>query len=79
MKPRLGRRTKRVLLALTVATTAFALGQAAAAYGFAYIFAHTGGTYRVLFALGAAALATALVIDVSMARLFTRPRRAGSE
>jgi predicted MFS family arabinose efflux permease len=60
-------------------TTAFALGQAAAAYGFSYIFALTGGTYRVLFALGAAALATALAIDVSMARLSTRPRRAGSE
>jgi predicted MFS family arabinose efflux permease len=43
-------------------TTAFALGQSAAAYGFSYIFAHNGGTYRVLFALGAAALATALVI-----------------
>jgi predicted MFS family arabinose efflux permease len=60
-------------------TTAFALGQAAAAYGFSYIFALAGGTYRVLFALGAAALATALVIDVLMARLSTKPRRAGSE
>jgi predicted MFS family arabinose efflux permease len=49
-------------------TTAFALGQAAAAYGLSYIFAHTGGAYRVLFALGAAALATALVIDVATAR-----------
>ena len=48
-------------------------------YGFAYIFAHTGDAYRVLFTLGAAALATALVIDVSMARLSTKPRRAGSE
>jgi predicted MFS family arabinose efflux permease len=60
-------------------TTAFALGQAAAAYGFSYIFAYTGGTYRVLFALGAAALTTALLIDLSMARLPTRRRRAGSE
>jgi predicted MFS family arabinose efflux permease len=60
-------------------TTAFALGQAAAAYGFAYIFAHTGGAYRVLFTLGAAALATALVIDVSMAQFSTRLRRARSE
>jgi predicted MFS family arabinose efflux permease len=60
-------------------TTAFALGQAAAAYGFSYIFAHTGGTYRVLFALGAAALATAFVIDLSMALLPTRRRRAGCE
>jgi predicted MFS family arabinose efflux permease len=60
-------------------TTAFALGQAAAAYGFAYIFAHTGGAYRVLFTLGAAALATALVINVSMAQFSTRRRRAGFE
>ncbi len=60
-------------------TTAFALGQAAAAYGFSYIFAHTGGAYRVLFALGAAALATALVIDVATAPATTSaagsPRR----
>jgi hypothetical protein len=60
-------------------TTAFALGQAAAAYGFSCIFAHTGGTYRVLFALGAAALATAFVIDLSMGLLPTRRRRAGCE
>jgi predicted MFS family arabinose efflux permease len=56
-------------------TTAFALGQAVAAYCFSYIFAHTGGTYRMLFALGAAAL----VIDVSIARLSTRRRRAECE
>jgi predicted MFS family arabinose efflux permease len=49
-------------------TTAFALGQAAAAYGFSYIFAHTGDTYRVMFALGAAALASALDIDVLASR-----------
>ncbi len=60
-------------------TTAFALGQAVAAYCFSYIFAHTGGTYRMLFALGAAAIATALVIDVSIARLSTRRRRAECE
>jgi predicted MFS family arabinose efflux permease len=60
-------------------TTAFALGQAAAAYGFSYIFAHTGDTYRALFALGAAAIATALVIDLSIARLPTRRRRARCE
>jgi predicted MFS family arabinose efflux permease len=60
-------------------TTAFALGQATAAYGFSFIFAHTGGSYRVLFTLGAAALATSLLIDLSMARLPTRRRRAGCE
>jgi predicted MFS family arabinose efflux permease len=59
-------------------TTAFALGQAAAAYGFSYVFAYTGGNYRLLFALGAAALAAALVIDLSITRLLTRPRRAKS-
>ena len=58
-------------------TTAFALGQAAAGYAFSYIFAHAGGTYRPLFALGAAALGIALLIDLSMARLLTRRRRAG--
>jgi predicted MFS family arabinose efflux permease len=51
--------------AWALCTTAFALGQAAAAYGLSYIFAHTGGTYRVLFALGAAALASALAIDAA--------------
>ena len=45
-------------------TTAFALGQAAAAYGFSFAFAQTGGSYRVLFATGAAALASALIIDM---------------
>jgi predicted MFS family arabinose efflux permease len=60
-------------------TTAFALGQALAAYGFSFIFAHTGGAYRVLYALGAAALVAALVIDLSMARLPTRRRRATFE
>ena len=65
--------------AWVLCTTAFALGQAAAAYGFSYIFAHTGGNYRVLFALGGAAVATALVIDLSMTRLPTRRRRATFE
>jgi predicted MFS family arabinose efflux permease len=60
-------------------TTAFALGPAAAAYGFSFIFAHTGGNYPLLFALGAAALAAALLIDLSRARLPTRRRRAGRE
>ncbi|MHA1601068.1 MAG: YbfB/YjiJ family MFS transporter [Alphaproteobacteria bacterium] len=45
------------------ATTAFALGQAAAAYGFSYLFAHGGG-YTIFFALGAAALVLALAADI---------------
>lgn len=46
-------------------TTAFAIGQAAAAYGFSYLFAKTGGTYALLFALGAAALLVAFVLDLT--------------
>ena len=57
-------------------TTAFALGQAFAAYGFSYIFARTGGDYQLLYGIGAAALATALVIDVLTGRPSTKRRRA---
>jgi len=45
------------------ATTAFALGQAAAAYGYSYVFAQGGG-YALLFALGAGALVLAVVLDL---------------
>ncbi len=48
--------------AWSYATTAFALGQAAAAYGFSYLFERTG-SYVSLFELAGAALAIALVID----------------
>ncbi len=51
----------------SVATTAFALGQAGAAYGCAALFARTG-EYRLLFLLGGAALLLALVIDLVAAR-----------
>ena len=54
------------------ATAAFALGQAAAAYGFSFLFAQTGGGYAVLFALGAAALLLALAIDLAAAALGRR-------
>lgn len=47
------------------ATTAFSLGQAAAAYGFSYLFAHSSGGYTLLFMLGAAALIVALAIDLA--------------
>jgi len=46
-------------------TTAFAVGQAAAAYGFSYLFAQTGGAYALLFALAAAALLIAFVLDLA--------------
>ncbi len=45
------------------ATTAFALGQAGAAYGFSFLFA-TGSAYAVLFLLGAGAFVFALLIDL---------------
>jgi predicted MFS family arabinose efflux permease len=57
------------------ATTAFALGQAAAAYGFSFLFAQTGGGYAALFALGGAALMLALAID--LAATASGRRRAG--
>jgi len=49
------------------ATTSFALFQAAAAYGFSWIYAHTGGDYLVLFGLGGAAVVLALAIDLALA------------
>ena len=49
------------------ATTSFALFQAAAAYGFSWIFAQTGGDYLVLFGLGGAAAVLALAIDLVLA------------
>jgi predicted MFS family arabinose efflux permease len=60
-------------------TTAFALGQAAAAYGFSYIFARTGGDYQLLYGIGAAALAAALVIDTLTGLLSTKRRRVVCE
>jgi predicted MFS family arabinose efflux permease len=49
------------------ATTAFALGQAAGGYGLSFVYARTGD-YATLFALGAAAVALAFVIDVAAGR-----------
>jgi predicted MFS family arabinose efflux permease len=46
------------------ATTAFSLGQAAAAYGFSYLFAQSAGGYALLFMLGAAAVVAALLLDL---------------
>jgi predicted MFS family arabinose efflux permease len=59
-------------------TTAFALGQAVAAYGFSYLFARTGGDYQLLYGIGAAALAAALVIDFVTGWRSTKRRRAMS-
>ncbi|MBR0874537.1 YbfB/YjiJ family MFS transporter [Bradyrhizobium tropiciagri] len=46
------------------ATTTFALFQAAGAYGLSYLFAHSGGDYALLFAIGAAAVVAALAIEL---------------
>lgn len=47
-----------------ICATAFALGQAGAAYGLSYVFVRTDGAYIPLFALGAGALLLAFMIDV---------------
>lgn len=51
-------------------TAAFALGQAAGAYGLAWVFSASGGAYGMLFALGATALVMALGLELAV-----RPRR----
>lgn len=53
--------------AWSVATVAFALCQAAAAYGFSFIFARSGGDYRILFVIGMIAMSLALAIDIGWA------------
>lgn len=57
--------------AWSVATIAFALGQAVAAYGYSFLFARDG-SYTLLFELGAAATLLALTIDILACAL--RPR-----
>jgi predicted MFS family arabinose efflux permease len=52
-------------------TIVWAIGQAAGAYGFSFIFASTGGGYSLLFTIGAAALALAFVRELDIA-----PKRA---
>ena len=54
------------------ATTSFALFQAAAAYGFSWIYAQTGGDYLVLFGLGGGAAVLALAIDLGLALIVPR-------
>ena len=45
-------------------TTAFAIGQAVAGYGFSYIFSTLEHAYSLLFALAAATLLVALMTDL---------------
>lgn len=58
--------------AWSTATVAFALFQAAAAYGHSFVFAHSGGDYRLLFAIGTGAMALALAIDLMTAVVVAR-------
>lgn len=46
------------------ATIAFALCQAGAGYGLSFLFAATGGNYRLLFLMGALAMIMALAVDL---------------
>ena len=57
------------------ATISFALFQAAAAYGFSWLFARTGGDYLLLFRLGAASVTLALAVDLVMALTIARKSR----
>jgi predicted MFS family arabinose efflux permease len=58
-------------------TTAFAIGQAIAGYGFAWIFAHSAHAYALLFGIAAAALLLALAVDVAAgAAMRAAPGRA---
>jgi sugar phosphate permease len=56
-----------------IATTAFAVGQAIAGYGYTYLFEKTD-SYALLFGTGAAALAAALILDLA-AGAAAKPRR----
>jgi hypothetical protein len=60
--------------AWSVATTAFALGQASAAYWFSFLLNHTG-SYLLLFEIGAATLVLAFTTDLVVAAL--DPRSSG--
>jgi predicted MFS family arabinose efflux permease len=62
--------------AWSAATTSFALLQAAAAYGLTFVFTQTGGDYRLLFVIGAAAFVTSLGIDLAVGVSSSRRRTA---
>jgi MFS family permease len=57
------------------ATISFALFQAAAAYGFSWLFAHSDGDYLLLFKLGGASVTLALAIDLVTALTVAREHR----
>ena len=64
--------------AWSVTTMAFALGQAAAAYGFSFLF-ERGGGYGLLFALGAGLLMLALAIDLAVTGLGPGPDKLAAD
>jgi MFS family permease len=53
-------------------TSAFALFQALAGYGYAYLFNHSAENYAVIFITGAVAILIALLVDLALVRR-TRP------
>ena len=57
------------------ATTSFALFQAGSAYGFSWLFSHSGGDYPLLFWLGGGAVTLALAIDLVMGLAGARKSR----
>ena len=57
-------------------TTAFAIGQAVAGYGFSFIFATVEHTYSVLFALAGVAFLVALMTDLLMSAAGNKGWRA---
>ncbi|HVX75083.1 MAG TPA: YbfB/YjiJ family MFS transporter, partial [Bradyrhizobium sp.] len=61
--------------AWSLATIAFALFQAVAAYVHSFVFAETGGDYRLLFLIGTAAIVLALAIDLITAVAVARTSR----
>jgi predicted MFS family arabinose efflux permease len=59
--------------AWSAATTSFAVLQAGGAYALSFLFANSGGDYRLLFAIGAAAMLLALAINL-VAAISTRQK-----
>ncbi|MES2073956.1 MAG: YbfB/YjiJ family MFS transporter [Pseudomonadota bacterium] len=65
--------------AWTRATTMFALFQALSAYAYSYLFEHSGGSYRLMFVLGAGAIAIAFAADLVTAALAARNQNSRGE
>jgi predicted MFS family arabinose efflux permease len=65
--------------AWSTVTTSYAICQAAAAYGFSFLFSRTGGDYRLLFAAGASAVGLGLVLDLVLTVATRRPAKGISQ